>query len=284
MPPGEVRTLRVVEPSRSTGSRPWVSRPRSSTCTRAAPFSIPVVMVSGPAGAGKSVLARQVLDADDRHRLELPLAPRLDEPAALVRAVVEALETVGLAAPNLHSSITAAEPAFSTIVLPALARLVSSRTTPYVLLVDDLHVLRDRATHEVIRTLCDATPVGSRVLLLSRDATPPWLSRARAEGCLVEISEHHLRFTVSEADELLQGMAVTPAADVAAIVEDTEGWAVAIYLTALARQHGDAPPSFAAASESRSSRFIADYIRTEVLPPLDPELQTFLLRSAILDA
>ena len=69
----------------------------------------PVVMVSGPGGSGKSILARQLQDSDGRVRLELPMSARLDETAALTRALVDLLETVGPRAPNLHSSIGAAE-------------------------------------------------------------------------------------------------------------------------------------------------------------------------------
>lgn len=244
-----------------------------------------IVVVSGPGGSGKSVLASQVLDADPRERLELHLVPWLDEPAALTRALVDALEPVGPPAPNLHSSITASEPRFSTIVLPALDRLVRSRTASFVLVIDDLHLLRGLASQKVIRTVCEATPPGSRVILLSRDVTPVWLSRARAEGRLVEVTGSDLSFDAAEAADLLRRLDVPIGdRDVAAIVDETRGWAVAIYLTGLAMRHEAEPATFPASSSTRhSSRFIADYISTEILPPLGPDLQSFLIRTSVLD-
>lgn len=274
----------VVEPP---ARRSWVPRPRLSGMISGpgGDADKPIVMVSGPGGAGKSVLARQVLAADGRAKLELPLVPWLDEVAALTRAVVEVLEEVGPPAPNLHSSITASEPGFSTIVLPALERLVRSRTTDFVLVIDDLHLLRDPASQRVIRTTCEATPPGSRVILLSRDATPPWLSRARVEDRLVEVTGLDLNFDTAEATELLSRLSVPTAdLDVAAIVEGTRGWAVAIYLTGLALCHDEDPTPFPASTTAlASSTFIADYVSAEILPPLEPDLQAFLLRTSILD-
>src|SRR4051794_13897360 len=101
-------------------------------------------MVSGPAAPVKSVLARQLLDSDDREHLEIPAVARLDEVAAMCRTVVRALETVGPPVPSLRSSITSVEPGFSTVLLPALAGLVTSRTRDYLLVVDDVHLLRCR--------------------------------------------------------------------------------------------------------------------------------------------
>jgi LuxR family maltose regulon positive regulatory protein len=245
----------------------------------------PVVMVSGPGGAGKSILARQLHETDGRARLELPISARLDEPAALTRALVDLLETVGPPAPNLHSSIGAAEPGFSTVVLPALARLVQSRTRPYTVVIDDVHLLRHPASREVLRVLCGTIPPACRVILLSRDPTPAWLARVRAEGRLLEVSESELQFDVTEAAELLHRQGVSfSAEDVHEIVRATEGWAVAIYLTAWAMSSGaQSAPSAPSTRVSYPLRAIADYISTEILPPLDPDLRSFLLRTSILE-
>ena len=265
----------------------WITRTRLlevvNGFTRERPA--PVVMVSGPGGAGKSILARQLHETDGRARLELPISARLDEPAAMTRALVDLLETVGPRAPNLHSSIGAAEPGFSTVVLPALARLVRSRPRPYTVVIDDVHLLRHPASREVLRVLCGAIPPACRVILLSRDPTPAWLARVRAEGRLLEVSDSELRFDVTEATELLHRQGVSYSAeDVDEIVRATEGWAVAIYLTAWAMSSGArSTPSAPSTGASYPLRAIADYISTEILPPLDSDLRSFLLRTSVLE-
>ena len=128
-------------PLRST----WVPRPRlQAVLSDAANEGRPIVMVSAPAGAGKSVLARQWLEVDTREHLEIALTPDLDEGALLLHTVVGALETVGVPAPNLQASITSAQPRLSTVVIPALERLLATRTRPFVLVLDDVHVLQDQ--------------------------------------------------------------------------------------------------------------------------------------------
>ena len=265
----------------------WVSRPRLLQLIAGASDDgpAPIVLVSGPAGSGKSVLARQWLETDDRAHLEIPVTPGLDEPSALSRAVVEALEEVGPSARNLRASLTGSEPRLSTIVVPALERLAASRSQPYVLVLDDLHLLRNPACEGVLRAVCEGTPAGSQVLLLSREEAPAWLGRTRAEGRLREVTGRDLRFEVSEAVELLQGMGVAIDALAAAdIVARTEGWAVGLYLTGLAMRRSARGSTHRLVDRTRDSdRFIGDYISTEVLHPLAPELRSFVIGTSILD-
>lgn len=289
----------VVEPSHGEAApapqpiypgavrRTWVSRPRLETMLRrsAQHGDEPVVVVSAPAGAGKSVLARQWLETDDREHLEISLAPRLDEASALARTIVRALEGVGPPAPNLEASITSTEPQLSTILLPALARLAASRTRDFVLVLDDVHLIHDAACDAILMTVCDATPPGSQVVLLSRQEPPAWLARARADGRLVEISGEDLRFDAAEAAELFRRMEVPDhGLDIDDIVEHTEGWAVALYLTGLALRRDHASPrEVLSQGFGHPHRFVSDYVTTQVLGPLDTDLQSFVTRTSVLD-
>ncbi len=264
----------------------WVPRPRlQAVLGDAAREGRTVVVVSAPAGAGKSVLARQWLEVDTREHLEIALTPDLDEGALLLHTVVGALETVGVPAPNLQASITSAQPRLATVVIPALKRLLTTRTRPFVLVLDDVHLLQDRSCHDILLALCNATPAGSQVILLSRESAPPWLARARAEGRLVEVTGDDLRFTAEEAAELHRRMAVpTTGLDPSEVLDRTEGWAVALYLTGLAQQHDRrGRPERTTVPAPGSHRFVADYVRTEVLRPLDADLQWFLTRTSVLD-
>ena len=108
---------RIYPPTAET--RNWAARPRLLRALggKGTASNEQVVLISAPAGAGKSVLARQWLDLDAREHLEIPLVPRLDEPVTLLRAVATALEGVGPPAEDLRS-ISIEEPGFSTLHLP----------------------------------------------------------------------------------------------------------------------------------------------------------------------
>lgn len=267
--------------------RGWVVRSRllARIQDAEADASGPVVMVSAPAGFGKSVLARQWLDLDDRAHLELALGPGLDDPASLGRVLVDLLEHVGPRAPDVRANLGGAEPRFSAILLPLLARLVRSRDRDYVLVVDDVHLVRSPAGRELLRTVCEAVPPGSQVILLGREVSPSWLARVRVEGRLLEITEEDLRFGTEDAVELFHDMGV-PADDTeaAAVVATTTGWAVALYLVALALQRDRGlRPSGVVTDDRDIRRFIHDYIWSQVLAPMDPALRVFLTRTSVLD-
>ena len=244
-----------------------------------------VVLLSGPAGAGKSTLAHQWATIEGRPHARLRLAAHLDEPAALADAVVGALEAVGPSEPLARAVLTGQEPTFSSVVLPGIAAIASTRATSYVLVLDDLHLLRHPDCIRVVRTLADSVPVGSMLALLSREAAPSWLARLRAEQRLLELTADDLAFDAEELDGLLDllGISLRPA-DREALLDRTEGWAVALYLEALAlRKSRRIVPRQGEPRMSSDVSFVGDYIQTEILDAVPRETREFLLRTSILD-
>jgi LuxR family maltose regulon positive regulatory protein len=242
-----------------------------------------VVVLSASAGSGKSIAIRQWIDIDCRPAATVRVTQRLTNAVAMAQSIVDALEAFGPPAPQTRGRLTDKEPAFSATVLPALATLAGSRTTPFVLVVDDVHLVQSSAAQQVLATVCEAIPTGSTVALLTRAVTPPWLARVRATGRLLEITQADLAFDSAEARAVLQGMGLIPEpTTVSDILERTEGWAVGVYLTALSLR--------AARTSSRRPRLtrgsdvaVADYLRTQVLATLPEERRAFLTLSSVLD-
>jgi len=272
----------VVLGRNGTGS--WVERralvDRLCTETRAT-----VVLLTGPAGAGKTTVAKQWAAAESRPHQHLPLAAHLDDPAVLADAVVTVLEAVGPPEPLARALVTGQEPTFSSVVLPGLAALMASRATPYVLVLDDVHLLRHADCVRLVRTLADAVPSGSALALLSRGSAPSWLARLRAEQRVLELASDALAFDADEVEALLASLGVGLApAERDWLLQRTEGWAVALYLEALAlRQPGSFVPRQGAARAAHDPSLMRDYIEAEILDSLPGDTRDFLLRTAILD-
>jgi LuxR family maltose regulon positive regulatory protein len=244
-----------------------------------------VVVLSGPAGAGKTTTARQWAELDPRPHHLVRLAAHLDDPAVLAEAVLTALEAIGPREPTARASVTGQEPTYSSVVLPGLATLAASRSEAYVLVLDDVHLLHDPDCVRLVRTLADAVPGGSSLVLLSREASPTWVARLRAEGRLLELTTDDLAFNDEELEALLvsQGIGLRPA-DREQMLQRTEGWAVALYLEALAlRQSRTTVPQQGGLTPVGDLGFARDYIESEVLDPLPPETRDFLVRTSILD-
>jgi LuxR family maltose regulon positive regulatory protein len=258
---------------------PWVVRDRLLAHVMG-PTATPVVVISGPAGAGKSTLARQWADHDRRTVATVRLASHLDEPAGLATALLGALEAIGPKAPQTRAAITGNEPSFSAVLLPALTELASSRRRPYLLVVDDVHLVREASAQAVLAAVCSGVPAGSAVALLTRDATPPWLARTRAEARLLEVRPDDLVFDLDEARALFARLGASDASDTVAVaVARSEGWAVGLYLAALAERQGRVEGR--AVADFR--RFVGDYLQVEVIDQLGPDAQAFMLGTSVLD-
>lgn len=256
---------------------------RERVLARLASSSAAVVVLSAPAGAGKSTLLRQWDDRDPRPQVGVRVSRALDDAAALAWRLIDVLEPLGAeASDSARTAVTRAEPRFSSVLLPTLTWLAASRATPYVLVVDDAHLLTDPGCQEVLAAVAAGVPSGSCLVLSLRTSTPAWLARVRAGGALLEIGPDELAFAPAEAARLLAGFGLDsgPAA-VEEMLKATEGWAVGLYLSAFAAAQGVEPVS--AVPTAQGHRFLEDYLRAEVLDALAPDVLTFVTRTAVLD-
>ncbi len=246
----------------------------------------PVVVVTAPAGSGKSVLVRQWVDADPRPHAVVALQPWSDAPIALAEQLIAGLDPLGPSLEELRTIATGEEPRFSALLLPALAAAMGSRDEPCLLVLDDVHLLIDPRCHVMLEQLAAAVPPGSQLALVTRNATPAWLARTRAAGDLVEVGAADLAFHAGEAEEVLavHGVPATPAL-VDRVLDETEGWPVAVYLVALLMSGaGDEAEAVDRLSGPVGrGRAVRDYLRSQVLDPLDEETRAFLRATSILD-
>jgi LuxR family maltose regulon positive regulatory protein len=262
-----------------------ISRPRLVDQLQAEGDS-PVIVISAPAGSGKSVLVRQWGAVDERPHSVVLLQPWSDSPAALAEHLISALDPLGPSLAELRGFATGEEPRFSATLLPALAAAMSTRDSPYVLVLDDVHLLTDPRCHELLEQVTRAVPAGSQLALVGRNATPEWLARARTDGLLVEIGSTELAFCADETAEVLALHGVPAAPDlVDEVLVVTEGWPVGVYLVALLMS--DAETSDDARERLFGpigrGRVLRDYLRSQVLDPLDHRTREFLRATSLLD-
>lgn len=272
----------VREPRSGTTTAADVRVQRVDVLSRlAGAAEVPLVVVSAGAGFGKTTLAAQWAERDSRPHPTVRVAAFMDDPATLALHVIVALESVGADAQSTRAVVTGAEPRFSAVALPALTRLASTPPQPYVLVVDDIHLLTDHDCHAVLEAVAQGVPPGSQLALLSRTTLPEAVARARAEGRLVEVGPDDLAFRDSESRRLLSRLGVSLSEDQARdIVAISEGWPVGLYLMALASDRTDRVPVVAPAG---SDRYVLDYIRGEVLTDLPPRTRRFLRQTSVVD-
>ncbi len=245
----------------------------------------PFILVSAPAGFGKTTLVLDWLRRAGRPFAWLSLEPGDDEPARFWRYVIAALQTVvpgvGLASQAL---LDAPQLPAQAAVVAALINDLASHPAPLALVLDDYHSIQSAAIHAGLNDLLDHLPRPLSLIITTREDPPLALARRRARRELLEIRAVDLRFDTDEVAGFLNGaMGLGLAADdLTALDERTEGWIAGLHLVALSLA-GRADKHAFVRSFAGDDRYIADYLLEEVLGRQPPALQDFLLRTSILE-
>jgi LuxR family maltose regulon positive regulatory protein len=151
------------------------------------------------------------------------------------------------------------------------------------LVLDHLELLENQVCLDVVAELAAQLPKGSQLLLASRARPPLPVALLRAQGRVVEFGVEELTMDHQETSALLEGAGVgLDDAAVDELMARTEGWPVGLYLAALAHKAGG-PPRHAWVGFTGDDRFVADYLRSELLGQLPPERVAFLTRTAVLE-
>ena len=153
-----------------------------------------------------------------------------------------------------------------------------------VLVIDDYHVISDSRIDELLSELLNHPPRPLHLVVVTRNDPLINLNRLRALGQVTEIRAQHLRFSVIDTIELLEQMLeVEVDREAASLLEErTEGWVTGIRLAALSMHHREDAQEMLRRLAAEH-RYTWDYLLSEVLSALKPEIQDFLVKTAILD-
>jgi LuxR family transcriptional regulator, maltose regulon positive regulatory protein len=207
------------------------------------------------------------------------------DPARFLTYLIAALQTI---APNIGKGVLGVlqspQPPPASAILTAVLNDLATVPDPFVLVLDDYHVMGAKAVDEALAFLLEHLPPQMHLVIATREDPDLPLARLRARGQLTELRAAELRFTPAEAADFLNpvmGLNLS-AADIAALENRTEGWIVGLQLAALSMQ---AYPDAAGFIQSftGSHRFVLDYLVEEVLQQQPESVQNFLLRTSILD-
>ena len=244
-----------------------------------------LTLLSAPAGWGKTtLLAQWALGAGEDQRFGWLSLDRSDnDPVWFWMYVVAALQKVspGVGTRAVELLAMGADPV--QVVLPTLLNDLDTIASPMVLILDDYHLVVNRAVHEQVAFVIGRMPPNFRLVLATRSDPMLPLARLRARGELVEMRSDDLRFGVIEADHLLNdvlGLDLAEA-DVQLLHRRTEGWAAGLYLAALSLAGRPDAAAFIR-TFAGDNRHIADYLMCEVLDGQPPQMRSFLLRTSVL--
>jgi LuxR family transcriptional regulator, maltose regulon positive regulatory protein len=242
-------------------------------------------LLSAPAGAGKTSLLAAWVAGLDRPVAWLTLDERDQDLHQVLRYLVAALQTIAPACGRgALAWLDAPQPPPPEVVVTGLVNDLAALPAPGLLVLDDYHLARAPAVHAAVVFLLDHLPPTMHLVIASREDPPLPLPRLRARHQLIEVRAADLAFNVEEAAAFL-GSAMglrLEAAQVAALVERTEGWPAGLQLAGLALRDRPDPAAFVAAFTG-GHRLVADYLLAEVLDRQPASTRRFLLTTGVLD-
>ena len=244
-----------------------------------------LTLVSAPAGFGKTTLVSEWVARCERPAAWLSLDEGDSDPSRFLTYLIAALQTV---APGIGEGVLAGlqspQPPPPESVLTPLLNDLTTIPSAVVLVLDDYHVLDAEPVDDALAFLVEHLPPQVLIVIATREDPALPLARMRARGQLTELRAADLRFTPSEAAGFLnQVMDLDLSADeIAALEARTEGWITGLQLAAISLQ-GRADVAGFIASFAGSHHFVLDYLLEEVLQRQPEPVQTFLLRTSILD-
>ncbi len=242
-----------------------------------------VALVVAPPGYGKTTLVAQRTHAIEQPYAWLTATDADNDPSALLAYLALALDSVEPLGPRTFASLAMSEADLASIRLPRLGNVLAHRSVPFVLVIDDVHVLHEPRSVAVLELLAEQMPTGSQLVLAGRSDPPLSLPRMHANGELVRIGARDLAMGEEEARTLLAHAGVElDRRPLESLLLRVEGWPTGLYLAATAlRESSD--PAATAERFAGHDRLVAEYLRDEALRAFSSPVQEFLIRSSVLD-
>jgi len=280
-----LNTMKFAPPSSANSSVP-----RESVVELILHSEESIVLVSAPAGFGKTTAMSQVyrrfaaqgmpvvwltLDSADNHigrfGMYVSAALSLSIPELSIESHVSA-EVMG--------EISAASVRLYRLLdeLPMISK-------EFVFFMDEFEHITDPDVLGFVDRLLSVLAKGQRIVIGSRRNPSLHLGRLRVQGRLLELDADQLRFSIEETRRFVRQR--IPAeildAELDKYHDRTEGWPAALQLAITATILRKSSDEFVPREFSGSDKGIADYLAEDVLARLPADQQAFLLRSSIFD-
>ncbi|MFZ5945571.1 MAG: LuxR C-terminal-related transcriptional regulator [Bacillota bacterium] len=247
----------------------------------------PLSLISAPAGYGKTTLITSWFEGIDRAKTWVSLDEHDNDPTRFFSYLIAALQTV-----DMNIGRDAARLLTESGMIPAQAVVVTlinemlATPRPFILVLDDFHMIQNQTIFEAVQSLLDQHPPCLHLVIITREDPPLSLPRLRVRNQMTEIRMDNLRFNLSETLDFFSTSTDVRLKDeeIAVLEARTEGWIAGLQLAALSIKgwSKEQVDEFIKAF-SGNHRYIIDYLMEEVIKRTDPEIRVFLTHTAVVE-
>ncbi|MBI9043127.1 MAG: hypothetical protein JEZ06_01505 [Anaerolineaceae bacterium] len=242
-----------------------------------------VTLISAPAGFGKSTLLSAWIK---QHSKNVAWVSLDEEDNRSSRFLIYFIAAFQKNSPHfgevILQTLYTPQPPTTDTALSYLINEISSLPET-ILVLDDYHIIKSPAVHEILICLLRHMPENLHLVLATRSDPPLPLPLLRGQQHLTELRTMDLRFTLSETIEFFDQKKTfkLERPDVKVLNRHTEGWVTGLQMAALSMQKRSDIKTFIK-NFAGSNRFILDYLLEEVLEQQTEEIQCFLKKTSIL--
>jgi LuxR family maltose regulon positive regulatory protein len=256
-----------------------------------------LTLLSAPAGFGKTTLVSRWVEIlrnrDEINNLPIRIAwLSLDEEDDDLLRFLTYFTTALVQIKNIDanlgqgslSMLQSPQPPPANTILTSLINDLAALHEKIIFVLDDYHLIESEPVHQALVFLLENLPPQLHLVIVTRHDPHFPLGRLRARDQITEARAAHLRFTSAEAADFLNrvmGLSLS-AGDIAELENRTEGWIAGLQLAAISMQGHEDHTGFIKAFTG-SNRLVLDYLVEDVLSQQPPNIQDFLLKTAILN-
>ncbi|MCU1504543.1 MAG: putative LuxR family transcriptional regulator [Ilumatobacteraceae bacterium] len=261
-----------------------VSRTRlADILDQAVTAAVPLLLVSAPAGSGKTTMLAAWAAQCDRSVAWLQIEEGDSDPASFWSSLVAA---IGRCRPDIAEQVgplVAGSQGDDRVVVPALVNGLAETADLLAVVIDDYYLIDNANVQRGMERLIDLCPPQLTIVVSTRLDPPFRLGRMRVRDRITEVRADRLRFDTGEATALLgvAGETLSPER-LDDLCSRTEGWAAGLVLAGLSLERATNPDGFVDAFRG-DDQLVVSYLSDELLDAMSAGDRQRLLETAVLD-